>query len=84
MRYPFDDYEKKKLLDKHFACAIVLDRTTPAVKNPKYISELVKKYKVQSYPTLVSVDLKTGKFEKLGGTCNRSEIDDFLKKETAI
>lgn len=84
MRYPFDDYDKKKLLDRHFACAIVLDRTTPVVKNPKYVDDLVKKYEVQSYPSLVSVDLKTGKFDKLGGTSNRSEIDDFLKKESAI
>lgn len=84
MRYPFDDYDKKKLLDRHFACAIVLDRTTPVVKNPKYVDDLIKKYEVQSYPSLVSVDLKTGKFDKLGGTSNRSEIDDFLKKESAI
>jgi len=83
MRYPFDDYDKKKLLDKNFACSIVLDRTSPVAKNPKYVSELVTKYEVQSYPSLVSVDIKTGKFEKLGGTCNRSEIDDFLKKESA-
>lgn len=82
MRYPFDDYDKKKLLDKHFACSIVLDRTSPVAKNPKYVNELVKKYEVKSYPTLVSVDANTGKFEKLGGTCNRSEIDEFLKKES--
>ncbi|MCW5822825.1 MAG: hypothetical protein KIT34_08465 [Cyanobacteria bacterium TGS_CYA1] len=83
MQYPFNDYDKKKLLDKHFACSIVMERATPVTKNPVYVDKLVKKYEVQSYPSLVSVDPNTGKFEKLGGTCNRSEIDDFLKKESA-
>ncbi len=81
MRYPFDDYNQKKIIEKNFATAIVYDRSTPTIKNPQHITALINKYEVKSFPSLVSVDPKTGKFVKLGGTSDRNEIDDFLKKE---
>lgn len=81
MRYPFDDYNQRKVIDKHFVSTIVLERSSPSAKNPKHVSDLLAKYEVKSFPTLVSLDPKSGKFTKLGGTYNRNEIDDFLKKE---
>ncbi len=81
MRYPFDDFNQKKLIQKNFASAIVLERSSPTAKNPQFVTDLVNKFDVLSYPTLVSLDPKTGKFNKLGGTYNRNEIDDFIKKE---
>lgn len=70
----------RALIDENFEAVRVIDVARESGKNPEWITDLEKRYRVFALPTLVVVDAKGESTATLIGNCNSLSVYRFLTR----